>query len=103
MSILSLRLVNGDDVVGDVSFDEISNEYVVENPVQLIVVPNGSVKEPSFGFVPYPIHADRPSKFILKFSKSHVILSCELASEFVNQYNSMYGSGIITPSKGIVV
>lgn len=103
MAILSLKLLNGDDIVGDISFLEDENIYTVVNPVQLILVPTASKSEPSFGFVPYPIHADRPTDFTLKICKDHVILCCELATEFVNQYSSMYGSGIITPPKGLIV
>ena len=73
MTVLALKLITTEDIVGDITFDDATNEYVVKEPAQLLIIPNNS-KQPSFGFVPYPIHAERGSNFSLRFHKDHVII-----------------------------
>jgi hypothetical protein len=104
MSISSLRLITNEDIVGDITFDDSTNEYVVEEPAQLLIIPTKNSNQPSFGFVPYPIHADRGANYSLRFHKDHVIIKpIEIGNEFINQYRSMFGSGLITPKSNIVV
>lgn len=103
MAILALKLVSGEDLVGDVSFDESANEYIVKEPAQLLVLPSKDPGQPSFGFLPFPIYAQRSSNYTLKFQKSHVTMTTEVGTDFVNQYNTMFGSGIVTPPKNIII
>lgn len=104
MPVRAIKLTTTEDIVGDVTFDEATNEYVVKEPAQLLIIPTKNSSQPSFGFVPFPIHAERGTNYTLRFNANHVIIKpIEIGSEFVNQYNSMFGSGIITPPSGLVV
>lgn len=103
MSVRVLRLVTGEDVVGDVEFDSDSNEYKIKEAVQLVMIPSKSTgTSPSFGFAPFPIYREDSSIERLTISKNHVIFDTQLSTDFANEYNSRFG-GIITPPKNIVI
>lgn len=103
MAVKAIRISTGDDIVGDLSYNEEKDEYTIVNPVQLIMVPSKTAGQPSFGFAPFPVYGEQVRNFTLNISKRHVILECNIEEEFVNQYNSMFGAGIITPPKKLIV
>lgn len=102
MNILALKLVSGEDLIGDVTITD--TDYIIENPVRLMMVPGqSSASQPSFGFAPYPVYMMESNNLKLTISKTHVIFNVEPDKEFVNQYNSIFGTGIITPSSNLIL
>lgn len=100
MSVISIRLVTGEDIIAEVD-DIYQSKWVLKNPVQVSMVPNrGPNGQPTFGFIPFPLTTNEKQ---LEIKEEHVIFKCEPAEEFLNQYNSLFGSGIITPSKQLLV
>ena len=95
MKILALKLVTGEDVLGEVE-SESETELVLTNPVGIAVV-RGPDGKPSVGFAPFPIHAEQKTGATVALSKKNVVYSYVPAQDFVNNYNSIFGSGIVVP------
>lgn len=99
MSVKSLRLVTGEDIIAEVQ-DGVTGGFILKNPVQVSMMPNRSGGQPTFGFMPFPLTTNDKE---ITVTETHVVFVCEPAEEFLNQYNSLFGSGIITPSKQLLV
>ena len=95
MKILAFKLITGEDVLGEVE-SESETEFVLENPVGIAVV-RGKDGTPSIGFSPFPIHAEQKSGVTIAMSKKNVVYSYVPAQDFVDNYNQIFGSGIIVP------
>jgi hypothetical protein len=95
MKILAFKLITGEDVLGEVE-SESETEFVLENPVGIAVV-RGKDGTPSIGFSPFPIHAEQKSGATIAISKKNVVYSYVPAQDFVDNYNQIFGSGIIVP------
>ena len=54
--------------------------------------------QPNVGFAPFPIHAEQKTGATVALSKKNVVYSYVPAQDFVNNYNSIFGSGIVVPS-----
>jgi len=95
MKIIAFKLITGEDVLGEVE-SESETEFVLENPVGIAVV-RGKDGTPSIGFSPFPIHAEQKSGATIAISKKNVVYSYVPAQDFVDNYNQIFGSGIIVP------
>ena len=98
MNIKALKLVTGEDIVCELI--EAEDKFTMKNPVQVSLVPSRAGGQPNFGFIPFPLTSNQKEIEILK---DKIMFTCEPAEEFITQYNSIFGSGIITPPKGIIV
>lgn len=99
MSVKTIKLVTGEDIIAEID-DMFEGFYVLKNPVQVSMVPSRSGNQPTFGFIPFPLTSNDKE---IQVSRANVVFVCEPAEEFLNQYNSLFGSGIITPSKQLLV
>lgn len=105
MTIKVLKLINNEEVLGDV----VTNGQVmtVTEPVGISIVrmPNG---QPGVGFTPFPMHsvADPsapPNKgFTIDIDTANVVYSYEPAQDFIDNYNQIFGAGIVLPNKQII-
>jgi len=95
MKIIAFKLITGEDVLGEVE-SESEIEFVLENPVGIAVV-RGKDGTPNIGFSPFPIHAEQKSGATIAISKKNVVYSYVPAQDFVDNYNQIFGSGIIVP------
>jgi hypothetical protein len=95
MKILAFKLITGEDVLGEVE-SESETEFVLENPVGIAVV-RGKDGNPNIGFSPFPIHAEQKSGATIAINKKNVVYSYVPAQDFVDNYNQIFGSGIIVP------
>ena len=95
MKILAFKLITGEDVLGEVE-SESETEFVLENPVGIAVV-RGKDGTPNIGFSPFPIHAEQKSGATIAISKKNIVYSYVPAQDFVDNYNQIFGSGIIVP------
>jgi hypothetical protein len=93
-NIKVVKLITGEEVLG--SIEEAENEVIITNPVQIAIMP-GQNGQPNIGFAPWPVHMEREkdSEFII--AKKHVIYSYVPAQEYLNNYNQIFGSGIVLP------
>ena len=102
MNILALKLVTGEEVLGEIESQD-ETYYVLSNPVGISIV-RGPDGQPSVGFTPFPLHAEQKKDSTLDLKKSHVLYSYVPAKEFITNYNQIFGSGIVLPpTKQLIV
>ena len=104
--IRGIRLINGDELVGDINIDDIDEggAIPVKNPVGIKVFAADESKGAGkndfqlvfYNYLPLKIKkeglvVDEP----VMISEGHILLTYELTDEVVNMYNQMFGSGIV--------
>jgi len=95
MKVLTLKLVTGEEVLGEIE-SESETEFVLVNAVGIAVV-RGKDGQPNVGFAPFPIHAEQKTGATVALNKKSVVYSYVPAQDFVNNYNQIFGSGIVIP------
>lgn len=95
MEVLALKLVTGEDLLGELE-SQSETEFVLVNPVGIAVV-RGKDGQPSVGFSPFPIHGEQKSGATIALAKKNVVYSYTPAEDFISNYNQIFGSGIIVP------
>lgn len=90
-----MKLVTGEEILGEIE-SESETEYVIENPVGIAIV-RGKDGQPSVGFAPFPLHAEQKTGATVAISKKSVVYSYVPAEDFINNYNQIFGSGIVLP------
>ena len=101
MEIIALKLITGEDVLGEIE-SQSETEYVIVNPVGIAVV-RGKDGTPNVGFTPFPIHAEPKTDATLAFAKKNVVYSYEPAADFVTNYKQIFGSGIVVPPQKQII
>jgi hypothetical protein len=99
MNVLAIKLVSGEDVLGEEIFS--SSNINLKNPVGVSIVrgPNG---QPNVGFSPFPLHGEQKKDQVIEFQKCHVVYSYTPSEDFVSNYNQIFGSGLILPNKQLI-
>jgi len=100
MNIKILKLITGEEVLGEVE-SESETEFVLCNPVGIAIVRGKD--GPNVGFAPFPLHAEQKKDQTVAFSKKNVVYSYVPAQEFLDNYNQLFGSGIVLPNKQLIV
>ena len=95
MDIQILKLVTGEEVLSEIE-SQSETEYVLSNPVGIAVV-RGKDGQPSVGLAPFPLHAEQKPDATIAIPKRSVVYSYVPAQDFVNNYNQIFGSGIVVP------
>lgn len=90
-----MKLITGEDLLGTVE-SESETEFVLENPVGIAVV-RGKDGQPNVGFAPFPLHAPQVKDSTIAIAKKNVVYSYVPAEDFINNYNQIFGSGIVLP------
>lgn len=93
-NVLVLKLVTGEDILGEINEDE--THVIITNPVQIAMMP-GQNGQPNIGFAPWPIHSGQKTDAEYMIHKKHVVYHYAPAQEYLNNYNQIFGSGIVIP------
>lgn len=102
MNIIALKLVTGEDVLGEsVDNNIVDDNVTIKNPVGIAVV-RGPDGQPNIGFTPFPMHAEQKSGTEINIPYAHIVYKYEPAEDFKTNYNQIFGTGIITPQKQII-
>ena len=95
-----LKFLGGEEVLAEVVSDS-GTAISVKNAVRIVVIPDQlNPKSPQVGLAPYLQFSEDKE---LTFNKSLIVTTATPVTEFVNQYNSLFGgiqlatSKIITP------
>ena len=98
-NIKNLRLLNGQDVLGEV-ISETKDTITLKNPVRVMVVPSKTdPKDPSVGFAPY---CEWSTDKEVEINAYHVLAKMTPVPEFINQYNAVFG-GVMVPDNKIII
>ena len=101
MKILAMKLITGEEILGEIE-SESETEFVIENPVGIAIVRDPKTGQPNVGFTPFPLHAEQKKGSTLAITKKNVIYSYVPAEDFVNNYNSIFGAGIVISKQQII-
>ena len=101
MNIVVLKLVTGEDVLGEL-VDSTAQSHILKNPVGIAVV-RGQNGQPNVGFTPFPLHAEQKMDTTISIPTTHIVYHYEPAEDFKSNYNQLFGTGIITPPKEIIL
>jgi len=92
LNIKILKLLNGEEVIGEV--EVISDNVTIKNPLRVVVMPSMTEQIPKIGFSPWaPFSVD--TKFVI--DKSNVLTIMNPITEFLTQYRNAFSS-IVTPN-----
>jgi hypothetical protein len=95
MDIIVLKLATGEEVLGEMQSQTVTDVTIV-NPVGISIV-RGKDGGPNIGFSPFPLHAEQKKGTTIAFAKSNVVYSYVPAQDFIDNYNQIFGSGIVLP------
>lgn len=97
-NITLIKFLGGEEVLGEV-LSEDATSITVKNPVRIVVIPDQlNPKTPQVGLAPYLQFSETKE---LTFNRNLVITTATPLTEFVNQYNGLFG-GIQIPSSKII-
>ena len=100
MTIIVLKLITHEEVLGEVK-SETPFIFTLSNPVAIAVV-RGQDGQPNVGFAPFPTHANHGKNATIDIDKKNVVYYYVPADDFIENYNQIFGSGIILPNKQIL-
>jgi hypothetical protein len=102
MNIKGIKLVTGEEVIAD-SWITSEGQIALKNPVQLrMVPPKVPGATPQMGFVPFPAFSQQKKDEVILVEPLHVVYHYDPATDIADNYNQMFGSGIITPPTQII-
>jgi hypothetical protein len=99
MNVLAIKLVTGEDVLGEEILG--AGGVTLKNPVGITIV-RGKDGQPNVGFSPFPLHAEQKKDSTVAFPASHIVYSYTPSEDFISNYNQIFGSGIILPTKQLI-
>ena len=94
MNVKLLRLKSGEDVIADVTLVDTEDTIKLENPA--ILMPMGDPKggHMQMGFGPWAPFSDQTE---FEIPRDWLVFISTPGKDLLNQYNTMFGSGIVVP------
>ena len=89
MSVKIVRLVSGEELI--CSFEEVEGNMAKLSKVA-VLIPTGAGKIALAPWVPYAVE-----KAVFELSQRHIVFTIEPHNELLNEYNSVFGSGLFVP------
>lgn len=101
MKIIAIKLITGEEVLGEEVSSQSERFLTLKNPVGISIVrgPNG---QPNVGFAPFPLHSEDKTGKTIDILCSHVVYSYDPAEDFKSNYDQIFGSGIVLPNKTLI-
>jgi hypothetical protein len=93
MTIKVIKLVTGEEVIGDMKPSGPHDDRItVDKPCAVMLVSSKSTPDQhSMALIPYAAYTADHS---IEIYKKSIVWTAELADDVLNQYNSIFGSGI---------
>ena len=95
MDIKVFKLITLEEVLSEIESED-DTHFVLVNPVGIAVV-RGKDGTPQVGFSPFPIHAEQKTDATVCLLKKNVVYSYTPAEDFITNYKSIFGAGIVVP------
>ena len=94
MAVKLLRLKSGEDIIAEHVQGKIGQNITIENPAMLMPMSDGRGNQVQVGLAPWmPFSAEKR----FDVPGDWVLLLTEPAPDIVNNYNQVFGSGIVVP------
>lgn len=91
-----IKLLTGEELIGDLKIDDSLNTVVIDRPCYIQLVPSKSnPQEPAMALVPYAAYTANHNIVV---KQSAIVWEAEPLKELYNRYNSIFGSGLVVPS-----
>ena len=90
MSVKIVRLVSGEELI--CSYEEIEAGNRAKLSKVAVLIPTGAGKIALAPWVPYAVE-----KAVFELSHRHIVFTIEPHNELLNEYNSVFGSGLFVP------
>ena len=101
MEVLALKLITGEDILSEIE-SQSETEFVLVNPVGIAVV-RGKDGQPNIGLAPFPLHGEQKPDNTIAIPKRSVVYSYVPSQDFINNYNQIFGSGIVVPPQKQII
>jgi len=102
MTIQVLKLTSNEEVLGDAELSLGGTYYTIKNPVGISIV-RGKDGGPNVGFSPFPLHAPQKKESSIDIPTSSVVYCYVPAEDFIDNYNQIFGSGLIVPKQKQII
>lgn len=99
MTVKAVKLISGEELVGEVLHDEEGESITLKN-VLLIMIQRDKEGNLNIGFVPFAPYLGKDATF--DFGSNKIIFAKEVDTQMANMYNSVF-SGIVTPPKNLIL
>ena len=94
MSVMMMRMKNGEDVVADITEKE--DIVAMKNPAVLMPMGGAGGGNMQMGFGPWiPFSASQNPE--VEISREHILFIIEPNSDVANNYRQAFGSGVVVP------
>lgn len=93
-----LQLTNAMEIISEID-EPIPGELHASNPAILMRQMQGD--KMGLGLAPFCPYADE--KAVVKFNRANVIAEIEPSTGLINEYNRMFGSGLVVPEKKLII
>lgn len=104
MKVKAVKLVSGEELVGEVVHEDHGNDGFVEEislkNVLAVMISRTQTGDLNVGFIPFAPYLGKDVTF--DFHHTKLIFVKEVDEQMRNQYNSIFG-GIVTPPKQLIV
>jgi hypothetical protein len=104
MTVKAIKLISGEELVGEVIHEEKGNDGFIEEitlkNVLAILIQRAQDGNLGVGFVPFAPYLGKNTTFDFRHEK--LLFVKEVDEQMTNQYNSIFG-GIVTPPKQLII
>lgn len=95
INIACLRLTTGEDIICDLFRDGGSNYYRISKVATIRLIPTDDSGNATMSLMPWIPVAKKDAEFYIK--DTHVITTYEPLPLVRNQYNTIFGTGVLIP------
>ena len=93
-----LKIISGEELIADIT--ENGNFLTLEKPCVLQLVPSrNNPEQPSMALIPYAMYTEDHKVTV---SRNHIVWLEEPLRELYNQYNSIFGNGIVVANSKLM-
>ena len=97
MAVKLMRLKSSEDIIGDIVSE--NSEYItVSNPAMLMPVGDPRGGNVQMGLAPWLPFSDQKN---IDIPRDWILITAEAIQDIVNNYNQIFGSGIVVPPVGV--
>ena len=98
MSLKVLKLTSGEEIIGDIEHGT-KDDIIIDTPAKLVMFPTEKDGIGMAIMVWLPYSNDKK----VSIKKQFIMTKVKPSDEIANEYNNRFGSGIVTPTKEIIV